>query len=203
MIRDEPDVGHDQRHHGDPAESRFRASLQVLDQRIDWIPMGWQRLYGDLRSKLRAIECFSRRVVFIHGAHEQDGYLHVEAVTDDKVVQGILRKARATALYTCMACGRRGRPRKIGEQHLSLCGHCAGCVQLRDLVESVLVTHERACIHLHQIMGRSNLLAAAVRASMGSVVETAALSEVSPQSLKAWLDGMLELLDPIADRVHQ
>jgi hypothetical protein len=203
MMRDEPDVGHDQRQHGDPAESRFRASLQVLDQRIDWVPMGWQRLYGDLRSKLRAIECSSRRVVFIHGAHEQDGYLHVEAITDDQVVQGILRKARATALYTCMGCGRRGKPRAIGEQRLSLCVRCAGCVQLRDVVESVLVTPEPRCVHLHHAIARSNLLGAAVHASLGSEVEPAALSEVSSQSLKAWLDGMLESLDAIADCVHQ
>jgi hypothetical protein len=180
-------------------ESRFREGLRTLDQRIDWIPMGWQRLYGDMRSKLRSVECATRNAVMVHGAYEQDGYLHVEAVTNDKVVQGILRKARSAAAATCMACGRRGKPREFGDRYMSLCGSCAGCVGLREEVLSALVLLKRSPVDVRGIVGSRNLLAAAIGASLGKSEKEALLSALTEDRLGAWLRTTLDLLDAVVD----
>lgn len=181
--------------------SRFQESLQILEQRVDWIPMGWQRLYVDLRLKLRAVDCPQRRAVGVNGAYEHEGYLHVEAVSDDRVIQGILRKARTAAVYTCMACGKRGSPREIGERYLTLCAPCTGYVRLYDEILSALVHHQHGG-DVHKRVRESVLLAEAFRASLGAD-DCPCLHDLSSEAISAWLDAMLALLDPIVDGARQ
>ena len=189
----------DQTEGSQPAESRFTASLRLLDQRIDWIPFGWQRLYGDLRSKLQAVRSPKRDAVFVQGAYEQHGYLHVDAVTDDKVIQGILRKARAKATFTCMVCARQARPRDIGDTYMSLCGACAGYVGLREEALTARKSLRPLLLGTVEEGGQKSLLSAAVRASLRSTAEVGKQSEVSSDTFMEWLDAMLVVLDPILD----
>lgn len=182
--------------------SRFQESLQILEQRVDWIPMGWQRLYVDLRLKLRAIDCPQRRAVGVNGAYEHEGYLHVEAVSDDRVIQGILRKTRTAAVYTCMACGKRGAPREIGERYLTLCPTCAGYVRLHDDVLSALTEHQRGHRDVHKRVRESALLCHAFQASVGAD-DCTCLHDVAADALTAWLHALLALLDPIVDGARQ
>lgn len=190
----------DQRPH--KTVSRFQESLQILEQRVDWIPMGWQRLYVALRLKLRAIECPQRRAIGVNGAYEHEGYLHVEAVTDDRVIQGILRKARTAAVYTCMACGKRGSPREIGDRYLTLCATCTGFVRLHDEVLSALAQRQRGHRDVHKLVRESALLVEAFKASLGAD-DCTCLHDLPSEAITAWLHAMLALLDPIVDGARQ
>jgi hypothetical protein len=105
----------------------YKQSLTLLDERVEWIPAGWQRLYADMRLQLRAAACAQRDHVRILGAHEEEGYLLIDASDPDAVVRGILRKARMKAVFTCMECGVPGRRRSLdGWRERVLCGACAG-----------------------------------------------------------------------------
>ncbi|WP_427913905.1 hypothetical protein ACPWT1_02810 [Ramlibacter sp. MMS24-I3-19] len=171
----------------------------MLDQRIDWIPFGWQRLYGDLRSKLKAVRSPRRDAVFVQGAYEHHGYLHVEAVTDDKVLQGILRKARAKATFTCMACARQGRPRDVGDTYMSLCGACAGYVALREDAQTARKSLRPLLLGTVEQDGQNSLLKAAVCASLRSTAGVREQSEVSSETFMEWLDAILVVLDQLLD----
>jgi hypothetical protein len=88
--------------------------------------MGWQRLYSDLRFTLAAISTANRCTIGIAGAWEEDGLLQVQSDTTDRVVQGVLRKARVRAMHTCMECGKPGKQRELDEwRQATLCGACA------------------------------------------------------------------------------
>lgn len=105
----------------------YRESLDRLDRQIDHIPMGWQRLYGDLRHALRVLAADSRMSIRIDGAWEEDGRLCIDSDTKDPAVQGVLRKARTRAMQSCSICGRPGKGRELANwQEATLCGKCAG-----------------------------------------------------------------------------
>lgn len=183
------------------AASRFQESLLVLDQRIDWIPAGWQRLYGDMRFKLRAVQCEARHPIRVDGAYETEGFLCVEAVTNDKVIQGILRKARATALATCMGCGNRGKPREIGDDGATLCASCAGCLRLRDEIQSILVKQYRGC-SITSALREHPLVAGALQAALEQDDGNEAFLGTTEMAMTAWFNSMIVLLDPIADGIR-
>lgn len=111
-----------------PSQDRyaFADSWSRLNRHVELIPMGWQRLYSDLRFTLAVISTAKRCTIEITGAWEEDGLLQVRSGTTDRVVQGVLRKARVRAMYTCMECGKPGKQRELDEwRQATLCGSCA------------------------------------------------------------------------------
>jgi hypothetical protein len=105
----------------------FADSWSRLNRHLEQIPMGWQRLYSDLRFTLAAVAAAKRCTIEIAGAWEEDGLLQVQSGTTDPVVQGVLRKARVRAMHTCMECGKPGKQRELDEwRQATLCGSCAG-----------------------------------------------------------------------------
>jgi hypothetical protein len=126
--------------HGDASVSTpFHESLAVLNARVEQIPFGWQSLYTDMRLKLRASFCEGREAIVIRGAYEQDGCLCVESQAPDFVIQGILRKARARAAFTCMECGEPGKHRELEDWvDVVLCGTCAGPRLLQSEIRRLL-----------------------------------------------------------------
>lgn len=105
----------------------FADSWSRLNRHVELIPMGWQRLYSDLRFALAVISTEKRSTIEIGGGWEEDGLLQVQSETTDRVVQGILRKARVRAMHTCMECGKPGKQRELDEwRQATLCGSCAG-----------------------------------------------------------------------------
>lgn len=117
----------------------FHESLAALNERVESIPMGWQRLYADMRLRLYAAYCEGREAIVILGAYEQDGHLFVESTAPDFVIQGILRKARMKARCTCTECGLPGKPRELEDwREAVLCGRCAGPRLLRLEIHRLL-----------------------------------------------------------------
>ena len=111
----------------------------MLNERVESIPMGWQRLYADMRLRLYAAYCEGREAIVILGAYEQDGQLCVESHAPDFVIQGILRKARMKARCTCTECGQPGRRRELEDwREAVLCGRCAGPRLLRLELQRLL-----------------------------------------------------------------
>jgi hypothetical protein len=105
----------------------FHDSLAVLNDRVECIPFGWQRLYANMRLQLQAAFCEGREPIVILGAYQHDGHLWVESHAPDFVIQGILRKARIKAICTCMECGAAGKQRELEDwRTVVLCGTCAG-----------------------------------------------------------------------------
>jgi hypothetical protein len=189
-----------QEHQGQ--QLRFSTSLRLLNRRVDRIPLGWQRLYVDLRANLCAIACDKRRAISIAGGYEQDGFLRVDSITDDKVVQGILRTARMAAVSTCMSCGKPGKPREIGERLLTLCGRCTGCIRLRGEVLALLAKHQQRGLDLRETMSGTALLAAAIQAAIEAGTGTSELPNVGPEEFAAWLDALLIRLEVVEDTLR-
>lgn len=99
-------------------------SLDRLERWVEWIPMGWQRLYLELRCALASVDTSPARFVWIHEPEVVDGGLVLDIDGGDRVVRGILRKAWARSRCTCMCCGRPGKPRWIGGYVKTLCARC-------------------------------------------------------------------------------
>jgi hypothetical protein len=109
----------------------FQESLNRLDRRIDWVPMGWQGIYADVRRQLRAVSSRTRENSVVYGPWQEHGSMYLDACRADPVVHGILRKAHIRAECTCVACGRRGIRREVGEFRKTLCAPCAA-IQLLE-----------------------------------------------------------------------
>jgi hypothetical protein len=177
--------------------SAFEASLVQLDNRVDWIPVGWQPLFGDLRRALRGIAHRSRDNLVIEGAFEEDGLLYVDCQADDEVVQGLLRKARARAKHTCVYCGRRGRRRELDNwRETTLCGACAGPRLLQLELRRVLALDRCGTIVLHDELRSSRrtvLLRAAMGASRSQFFVPAVRSD--EERTRAWLRQLSDRVD--------
>jgi len=170
----------------DPAstdKARLFASLEVLDQRVDWVPVGWQRLYADLRAKLRAIVCPGRFPIYVDGPCEHDGFLCIEAVTDDKVVQGVLRKARTKALCTCMFCGKPAKLREFCGRYSTLCSACSGLRRLHlELVEAL---DRPSQVNLEEMLADKPMIKAAIQQAREHA------DELQPDAAVAWLFDLM------------
>src|SRR5438132_8161151 len=119
----------------------FEESLRRLEDKVDWVPLGWQPLFTAVRLSLRAVQSESRSDIVIHGAWEDEGRLYLDASGEDPVVHGILRKARVHARWTCSQCSRPGRLREFGECCKTLCGRCAAVHQLELDMASLVRQH--------------------------------------------------------------
>lgn len=105
----------------------FVESWSRLNRQVDQIPIGWQWLYSELRFALGTLVSTIRSTIWIDGGWEEDGLLYVRSDTTDRVVQGVLRKARVRAMHTCMQCSKPGKLRDLdGWRQATLCGTCAG-----------------------------------------------------------------------------
>jgi hypothetical protein len=105
----------------------FANSWSRLNRLVDQVPVGWQWLYGELRFSLGTLSSPERATIRIDGGWEEDGRLQIQSETSDRVVQGVLRKARVRAMSTCMECGRCGKLRQLDDwREATLCGTCAG-----------------------------------------------------------------------------
>lgn len=123
-----------------PGTKAFQESLMRLDSRVDWVPLGWQRLYGDLRMQLHAIAMGHRQHIQMFGPRVEEGCLMLDVEGEDPVVRGLVRKACARARCTCMQCGRPGISRVIHRSRKVLCSACAGIELLEHDLQGVLDT---------------------------------------------------------------
>jgi hypothetical protein len=171
-----------------------------LNRFVERIPMGWQRLYLELRLKLYAISCPERSGAVIEHVWVEDGRLQIQSETTDGVVQGILRKARVRAAHTCMRCGKPGKMRELDEwQQATLCGTCAA-PRLLELEIARLGGLERCgAVHLrHELQSSSR--AALIRAAAEAEALASGLprdfitTTLDESSLRAWLQELKERL---------
>lgn len=178
----------------------FHESLAMLNQRVESIPIGWQRLYADMRLRLYAAYCDGREAIVILGAYEQDGHLFVESSAPDFVIQGILRKTRMKARSTCTECGLPGKVRELEDwREAVLCGRCAGPRLLRMELQRLLALDR--CKTLGEsadaLAGpRARLLRAAAEAS-GQVHDRdrRVLDGRLSSGLRAWSNRLLAHVD--------
>lgn len=184
------------RHSDSGTVTPFHESLAVLNERVEFIPMGWQRLYSDMRLRLYAAYCQEREAIVVLGAYEHDGHLWVESHAPDFVVQGILRKARMKARCTCTECGQPGRRRELEDWlEVVLCGRCAGPRLLRLEIQRLLALDRCGTLgeSSDALAGqRARLLRAAAEAS--GQVNDEDLSVISGKlsaGLRAWANRLL------------
>lgn len=187
------------------APTPFHESLAVLNQRVESIPMGWQRLYADMRLRLYAAYCEGREAIIILGAYEHDGHLFVESTAPDFVIQGILRKARMKARYTCTECGLPGKLRELDDwREAVLCGRCAGPRLLRLEIHRLLALDRCGTLgESADAMGgpRARLIRAAAEAS-GQVDDRdrRVMDGKLSSGLRAWSNRLLAHVEACLDQ---
>jgi hypothetical protein len=175
----------------------FSDSWSRLNRHVELIPMGWQRLYSELRFTLAAISTPRRCTIEIAGAWEEDGLLQVQSETTDAVVQGVLRKARVRAMHTCMECGKPGKLRELDEwRQATLCGSCAGPRLLALEVARLIALDRCGSVDLRgelQFSPSARLVRAAAEASAQAceLPATFVFEELGHDSQLGWL-GMLK-----------
>jgi len=113
-------------------------SLERLEAWVEWVPIGWQRLYLDMRCSFMGVNAFHFTSVCIHEPVVVDGGLVLDVDAADPVVRGIIRKAWARSRCTCMRCGRPGRLRRAGEYRKTLCARCWALQTLCDDLDACL-----------------------------------------------------------------
>lgn len=185
-----------------PSPSPYADSLSRLNRHLDQIPMGWQALYVDLRFTLYCIETPARAATRIDGAWEEDGLLHVQSDSADRVVQGVLRKARVRAMHTCSVCGKRGKLRQLDEwREATLCGSCAGPRLLKLQIARLLGLDRCGAVDLRQEI-RSSPNATLVRAAAEA---TGAACELPNHFVTAALDAdrVREWLRKLEERLQE
>lgn len=113
-------------------------SLDRLERWVEWIPMGWQRLYLELRCALVSVNTNSVRSVWIHEPEVVDGGLVLDVDGGDRVVRGMVRKAWARSRCTCMRCAHPAKPRPISGYVKTLCARCAALETLSVELDACL-----------------------------------------------------------------
>lgn len=176
----------------------FAESWSRLNRHVEQIPIGWQRLYAELRFGLAVISSPARSTIRIDGAWEEDGCLQVQSDTEDPVVQGVLRKARVRAMHTCMACGKPGKLRQLDDwKEATLCGTCAG-PRLLALEIARLIGLERCGSASIQDELRHSPAATLVRAAAEAAALTSnraadfMLDQQNLNEVRAWLQQLQE-----------
>lgn len=181
------------------SQALYAESLSRLDRHVDHIPLGWQRLYGDLRHALRVLATPLRMDMRIDGAWEEDGLLRVESSAEDPVLQGVLRKARTRAMHTCTECGRPGRRRELAHwQEATLCGCCAGPRFLSLDIERLLALEKCGSLELRHELEHAPeavLIRAAAAAAVEQGVPQASILQLSDDDLRAWLKQLRTFVD--------
>lgn len=179
--------------------NRLKRSIESLNKRVDWIPMGWQTLFMELRMALQNADCEKRKDVVIEGAYEEDGLLYVDASSPEPVVQGLLRKARTRAMNTCMDCGGVGKPREFEWQRLTLCGRCAGRVRVHLETWRLLSLDRCGTIDLRRellLSPQAALVRVAWEASAGRPATE--IGSARETEIRAWLEKLLDFTDRAA-----
>lgn len=180
----------------------YTDSWSRLNRHVELIPMGWQRLYSDLRFTLAVISTKKRCTIEIAGAWEEDGLLQVQSDTTDRVVQGVLRKARVRAMHTCMECGKPGNQRELDEwRQATLCGSCAGPRLLALEIARLIALDRCGSVDLRKEL-QSSPSARLVRAA----AESAALACNLPATFvleKLGRKGQLRWLERLKERAQQ
>jgi hypothetical protein len=178
----------------------YNDSLARLDRHVGHIPMGWQRLYADLRCSLRVLVAPQRMNIQIDGGWEEDGLLCVDSPTVDPVVQGVLRKARTRAMHTCTECGKPGRRRELKDwQEVTLCSSCAALRLLSLDIQRVLALEKCGSLDLRKEL-QSGPEAVLIRAAAEAAANAKGLSanllgQESLEDLRAWLELVRDLVE--------
>ena len=118
--------------------TQFGQSIDSLVQKVDWVPVGWQRAYRKMILRLRGTICPGRadlifvvRPITIHG-------LNICMSVEDQTVEGIIRKTNKTMACTCSICGKKGRRGRVGTVRHTLCATCLAPRQLQQEVKQML-----------------------------------------------------------------
>jgi hypothetical protein len=179
----------------------YTESLARLDRHVDHIPLGWQRLYGDLRHALRTLKTTGRMNTRIDGAWHEDGMLRVDSETSDHAIQGVLRKARTRARHTCTQCGRPGKRRELANwEEATLCGRCAAPRLLSLDIDRVLALEKCGSVELRVELQQAPE-AVLIRAAAEAVAmehglrKNFILSQLTEEQLRAWLKRLRAVAD--------
>jgi hypothetical protein len=174
----------------------FANSWRRLNRLVDQIPLGWQWLYGELRFSLGCLSSRERATIRIDGGWEEDGRLQIQSETSDRVVQGVLRKARVRAMSTCMECGRPGKLRQLDEwREATLCGTCAGPRLLEFEIARIIGLAGCGSVDLGEELQSSPhavLVRAAAEAAAASrnLPATSVLTDLDRDGQHAWLQRL-------------
>jgi hypothetical protein len=185
-------------------------SLERLERWVEWIPMGWQRVYLDMRCALASLGVSQHRDVQIHEPSVVDGGLVFDVEGSDRAVCGILRKAWARSRCTCMNCGRTGKPRRMDGYVKTLCARCCALEVLsRGLDQALHEPWNGDPLQVSPAWPKD--LSPLVRVLMKEGARLGALEvdsledgEVIPPAVQAWLRDVWEhvqrQLDAVASR---
>lgn len=117
----------------------FVRQMDLLDSRIERVPLGWQRLYADMRLALRAVRCEQRRQTALFGPEFlPSAGMEIGVLNADRTVEGIVRKAMRRSLQTCECCGGRAKVRQIGFCCKVLCATCGALPMLEAELEALV-----------------------------------------------------------------
>jgi len=185
--------------------SDYEKSLAQLERRIDWVPMGWQKLYFQLRRRLISVNSTARAHITLEGPWPDMEALYIDASNADSVVQGILRKTAMASRSICSECGHVGRPREMNEREVILCSPCAGLRLLEHDLEQLkrfIVKHEASAISgWIPYSGMTPRLVALMLASdIDAIAEGSGSTwHLNVPGAKAWIDQVLSALE---NRTH-
>ncbi|MDR6766498.1 hypothetical protein J2W88_001763 [Acidovorax delafieldii] len=176
-----------------PDAKTLAECLQRLERWVDWIPIGWQSLYLDMRCALVALGSHQKRAVWIHEPLVVNGGLVFDVDGRDRAVCGIVRKAWARSRSTCMGCGCTGKRRRINRHVKTLCARCYALDALsRDLDKVLQEPWDGDRVGLSPAWPRdlSPLIKVLIKegARLGALkVESLVAGDAIPHAVLAWL----------------
>ena len=88
------------------------------------VPPGWHRPRAALLRGLKATATPARQALSIDGPCFDIDRVHLQATPNDRVVAGLLRKAKARMMCTCLTCGKVGKLRRFGLKTGVFCASC-------------------------------------------------------------------------------
>jgi hypothetical protein len=191
-----------------PKVKTLAGSLERLERWVEWIPIGWQRVYLDMRCALVALGASQHRDVQIHEPLVVNGGLVFDVDGRDRAVCGIVRKAWARSRCTCMNCGFTGKPRTIDGYVKTLCARCCALDFLsRGLDEVLHDPWDGDPLQVTPVWPKN--LSPLVRmlmkegARLGTLeVDSPEAGEVIPTAVQAWLRDVWEHVQRELDAVE-
>ncbi len=101
-------------------------------------------MYQDLLRRLNRVSAPPRDDLFVDAPQVDYGLFRMRTSREDRVVDGIVRKAGLQLAHTCSECGRQGRLRSVKFARYVLCALCYAPEALLAEVEQALRVLERA-----------------------------------------------------------
>jgi len=108
------------------------------------LPPGWRATYSALLSRLSRVNALSRKDLEVDPPHLDYGLFRMATSREDRVVDGMIRKASQRLAHTCGRCARPGKLRTVKFEQVVLCASCYAPKALLAEIAQVLRVLERA-----------------------------------------------------------